>query len=67
MPSTYSEYQKQAIYKWRTSHAEEYKASQREYQRANYYKYKDAVNARSNARTMYTSEVKRLCRILIDV
>lgn len=67
MPSIYSESQKQYIYRWRASHAEEYKASQREYQRANYYKYKDAVKARSNARSKYTSEAKRLCRILIDI
>jgi hypothetical protein len=62
----YSEEKKQYIYKWRHDHKDELTEYNREYQRTNYWKYKDNIKKRTLNRYYYLKEVREFMNILID-
>jgi hypothetical protein len=62
----YSEAQKEYIYKWRHEHKDTLMEYNRNYQRANYWKYKDAVLKRNQSRYYFHKDLKEFMNILID-
>jgi len=58
---------KQAIYKWRANHEDEYKTLQKKYCNEWYEKNKKNYNSNRIAKRAYIQEWKRLCNILLEV